>query len=116
MTVLVAVTDNDEGRAALHAAVDEAAMMDTTVLAMNLGLADLDVSEYGESIRVIHRAGREDRDPVVAVLDELDEHPEVTRLVIGIKKRSRVGKALLGSVSQRLLMLSPVPVLTVRPQ
>ena len=116
MTVLVAVTDNDEGRAALRAAVEEAAMMSTTVLAMNLGLADLDVSEYGGSIQVIDRVGREDRDPVVAVLDELDEHPEVTRLVIGIKKRSRVGKALLGSTSQRLLMLSPVPVLTVRPQ
>ncbi|MBT1191220.1 universal stress protein [Rhodococcoides kroppenstedtii] len=43
-------------------------------------------------------------------------HPEVTRLVIGIRKRSRVGKALLGSTSQRLLMLSPVPVLTVRPE
>ncbi|MFE2067230.1 hypothetical protein ACFXDH_33455 [Streptomyces sp. NPDC059467] len=41
-----------------------------------------------------------------------------TRLVIGIKRRTPVGKAILGSVSQRLLLLlllqSPVPVLAVR--
>ncbi|MBY6348980.1 universal stress protein [Rhodococcoides corynebacterioides] len=116
MTVLVAVTDNEEGRAALRAAVGEAEMLNTSVLAMNLGLTGLDASEYGDAVRVVHRVGREDRDPVAAVLDELDEHPEVTRLAIGIRKRSRVGKALLGSTSQRLLMLSPVPVLTVRPE
>jgi nucleotide-binding universal stress UspA family protein len=117
MAVLVAVTDSDEGRHALSEAVLEARMLETDVIAVNLTLGALDTSDVGGdvAVRVIDRAGREDRDPVIAVIDEIEAHPEVTRLVIGIKKRSRVGKALLGSVSQRLLMTSPVPVLTVRP-
>lgn len=54
-----------------------------------------------------------DRDPVDAVLDEIPDH-SVDRLVIGIKRRTPVGKVLLGSVSQRLLLDSPVPVVAVK--
>ncbi|WP_344994490.1 universal stress protein, partial [Tsukamurella soli] len=35
-------------------------------------------------------------------------------LVIGVKRRSPLGKAVLGSVSQRLLLHSPIPVLAVK--
>ena len=48
-----------------------------------------------------------------AVLDEIRDH-DVSRLVIGLKRRSPVGKALLGSLSQRLLLESPVPVVAVK--
>lgn len=34
-------------------------------------------------------------------------------LVIGVKRRSPVGKALLSSVSQGLLLEAPVPVLAI---
>lgn len=117
MAILVAVSDNEEGRHALRMAVDEAVGAKTDLIAVNLTLGALDVSEHDSkvSIRVIDRAGRADRDPATAVLDEIDAHPDVTRLVIGLKRRSRVGKALLGSVTQRLLMTSPVPVLSVQP-
>ena len=64
-------------------------------------------------MKVLERAGKSDRDPADAVLDEIKEH-DVTRLVIGIKRRTPVGKALLGSVSQRLLLDSPVPVVAVK--
>lgn len=116
MSVLVAVTDSPEGIYSLSAAAEEAALLNTDLIAVNLTLGKLDTSALPEDckVTVIERVGREDRDPVAAVLDELDEYPEVTRLVIGIRKRSRVGKALLGSVSQRLLLTSPVSVLAVK--
>jgi hypothetical protein len=116
MSVLVAVTDSPEGIYSLSAAAEEAALLNTDLIAVNLTLSTLDVSVLPDdcTVRVVERAGRENRDPVAAVLDELDEFPDVTRLVVGIRKRSRVGKALLGSVSQRLLLTSPVPVLAVK--
>lgn len=116
MSVLVAVTDSPEGIYSLSAAAEEAGLLKTDLIAVNLTLGKLDLSGLPDdcTVTVVERAGREDRDPVAAVLDELEEYPDVTRLVIGIRKRSRVGKALLGSVSQRLLLTSPVAVLAVK--
>ena len=42
------------------------------------------------------------------------DDPAIQRLVIGVKRRTPVGKALLGSVSQRLLLEVDVPVLAVK--
>ncbi|CAM3825241.1 MULTISPECIES: universal stress protein [Tsukamurella] len=115
MTILVAVSDTPEGRAALAQAVAEAKMLDTDLVAMNLGLRPLDVARYKEAvaITVVDRHGRGDRDPADAVLDEVQERG-IERLVIGMKRRSPVGKAILGSLSQRLLLNCPVPVLAVK--
>lgn len=116
MSIIVAVPESLEGRAALDAAVAEARKEGVDLIAVNLTLGALDVSTVPPdvTVRVIDRRGRDDRDPVDAVLDEIDAH-DVSRLVIGLRRRSRVGKALLGSVSQRLLLESPIPVLAVKP-
>ena len=115
MSVLVAVPDSPEGIAALAAAVAEADLLGTDLIVVNLALKPLDTSTLpvGTQVKVIDRTGRADRDPVDAVLDEIRAH-DVSRLVIGLKRRSPVGKALLGSVSQRLLLESPVPVVAVK--
>ena len=49
-----------------------------------------------------------------AVLDEVDV-VKASVLVIGARHRSPVGKAFLGSVSQRLILDADVPVLVVKP-
>lgn len=115
MSVMVAVPDNPEGVAALSAGAAEAQLLDTSLIVVNLALKPLNVSTLPSSlvVKVIERQGKSDRDPVDAVLDEIAEH-DVSRLVIGIKRRTPVGKALLGSVSQRLLLESPVPVVAVK--
>lgn len=116
MSVAVAVTDSPEGRRALESAVSEARQLNTGLLLINLTLHDFTDDEIPPDLEVtlINRSGRGDRDPVTAVLDELGDHAEVERLVLGLRNRSRVGKILLGSVTQRLILRSPVPVLTVR--
>lgn len=115
MTIIAAMNDTAEGAEALTAAADEARQFETDLVVVNLGLTRIDVSGVDPSIDVVavDRAGSSDRDPAETVLREIDEH-DTTRLVIGIKRRSAVGKALLGSVSQHLLLNSPVPVLAVK--
>jgi nucleotide-binding universal stress UspA family protein len=115
MSVLVAVPDSPEGVAALAAGIAEADLLSTDLIVVNLALKALNTSTIptGTQVKVIERIGKADRDPAEAVLDEIEAH-DVSRLVIGLKRRSPVGKALLGSVSQRLLLESPVPVVAVK--
>lgn len=115
MSVMVAVPDSPEGIAALHAAAHEARRLGTDLLVVNLALHPLDTTDLPTDVpvQVLERRGKDDRDPVEAVLDEIGLHG-AERLVIGVRRRTPVGKALLGSVSQRLLLESPVPVLAVK--
>jgi nucleotide-binding universal stress UspA family protein len=115
MSVLVAVPDSAEGATALAAGLVEADLLHTDLIVVNLALTPMDTSTIppGAQVKVIDRAGRGDRDPAEAVLDEIKVH-DVSRLVIGVKRRTPVGKALLGSVSQRLILDSPVPVVAVK--
>jgi nucleotide-binding universal stress UspA family protein len=115
MSIMAAVPDSPEGIAALHAAIAEAQRLDTDLIVVNLALRPIDLTELPADvkIRVVERKGRDDRDPVDAVLDEIGTHG-AERLVVGIRRRSPVGKALLGSISQRLMLESPVPVLAVK--
>ena len=115
MTIMAAVADSAEGRAALRAALTEAEQFGTDVIAVNLGLRRLDTAGLSDDVKitVVERVGRDDRDPVDAVLDAIDERG-ADRLVVGIRRRSPAGKALLGSVSQRLILESPIPVLGVK--
>lgn len=53
-------------------------------------------------------------DAATELLTAMDR-PDADVLVIGIKHRSPVGKLLLGSVSQQLLLECPKPVLAVKP-
>ena len=50
------------------------------------------------------------------VLLELSSREEVELLIIGMRRRSRVGKLVLGSAAQQLLLHADVPVLAVKPE
>jgi nucleotide-binding universal stress UspA family protein len=117
MTVLVAVQESAEGQYALGVAAEEAQRLGTDLVAVNLGLRKLDESVLPADVdlTVIERSGAQ-HEPAQVILDYLEEHPAITRLVIGVKRRSPVGKAVFGSVSQRLLLEAKVPVLAVKPQ
>jgi universal stress protein A len=54
-------------------------------------------------------------EPVSAIL-AVAGRPEYDLMVVGTHGRTGVTKLLLGSVTERLIRLSPIPVLTVPPQ
>lgn len=115
MSVCVAVTDSTEGRAALVAAAEEAVRMDVPLVAVNLTGSDLDASVLGPELSAeVLVPAPSALDEIEQVLQVLQERPEVTRLVVGVRRRSPVGKAVLGSIAQRLILEAPVPVLSVK--
>jgi nucleotide-binding universal stress UspA family protein len=116
MSVCVAVTDSREGHAALEAAVTEAARLDVPLLAVNLTGSALDTSALGavQPFEEVVPSGPSTLDEVEQVLQVIEKRPEITRLVVGVRRRSAVGKAVLGSIPQRLILEATVPVLSVK--
>lgn len=116
MTIIAAVTETREGRLALVEAIAEAKQLGTDLVAVNLGAGKLDVTDLntdGVTVVVVDRRAKEKEDSADAVIDEIAAH-KATRLVIGVRRRSPIGKMILGSMSQRLLLTCPVPVLAVK--
>jgi nucleotide-binding universal stress UspA family protein len=116
MSICVAVTDNKEGAAALRAAATTAARLGEQLVAVNLTGSDLDTSTIGEDLHydVVLPQGPSDLDEVDQVLKVIENHPDVTLLVVGVRKRSPIGKVVLGSIPQRLILDATVPVLSVK--
>ena len=116
MSVCVAVTDSTEGQAALEAAANEAVQLNVPLVAVNLTGSDLDTSAINPELpyEVVVPSSPSSLDEVEQVLQVIQARPDITRLVVGVRKRSPVGKVLLGSIPQRLILEATVPVLSVR--
>jgi len=126
--IVVGYTADRFGTAALEHAIAEAKLRDTNLLVINStrgdALADPAFAQPGEVHDVEDRLNDcgvefELTQPVgVDTVDELlaaMKRDQAVLLVIGIRHRSPVGKLLLGSVSQQLLLECPKPVLAVKP-
>lgn len=123
MTVLVAYNESPQGEAAFAAAVEEARRRGTTLTVLVLTpqpesspvpthLAEL--VEGAGAGAVVDIAFRSDKiDVADAILDHA-ERSEAEVIVIGSRKRSAVGKFLLGSTTQRVLLDAAVPVLVIK--
>jgi nucleotide-binding universal stress UspA family protein len=72
--------------------------------------ARLDTDGMPHSIRRLDIGGGTASDAVLGVAEEVGAE----LLVVGIRRRSPVGKALLGSNAQRIILNATCPVLTVR--
>ena len=114
MSVLVAASDSAEGRAALAAGAIEARLRATELLWANLGshpVPDVAAAAGDSMAREIHLDPRMDK--VDALLDSVVAE-DVSLVVVGMRHRSPVGKLLLGSMAQRVLLEAEVPVLAVK--
>jgi nucleotide-binding universal stress UspA family protein len=126
--IVVGYSADRFGTAALEHGITEAKRRSTNLLVINAtkgdALADPRFAQVEEVHDVEDRLNRcgvefELAQPVGAdAADELlkaMEHDDAELLVVGIRHRSPVGKLLLGSVAQQVLLECPKPVLAVKP-
>ncbi|MEO6018856.1 MAG: universal stress protein [Knoellia sp.] len=128
MTVLVGYVPNALGEVAVTAAVDEARRRHESLLVINMSRDDVladahraaeeqlsrlrrDLDELGLQAEV--RRIEEGNDPAEAILQVAAE-VQASVLVIGLRHRTPVGKLIMGSVAQRILLDAHCPVLTVK--
>jgi nucleotide-binding universal stress UspA family protein len=122
VSVLVFYKPTPEGAEAIRAGAVQAAFHGTTLVVHNL---PLDASEAetvvalasgaaaGSGVEVLTVLGPEDGSGVDEFLAAAGE-PDVDLLVLGIRHRSPVGKLILGSTEQEILLDAPRPVLAVK--
>lgn len=128
MTIAVAYRPDEFGRAALDWAAAQARAKDEAVLIVNVHRVEprLDTGHAkGRHVQDITEALAKDNVPyelrqvegenvASTVLFEA-EQAGASLVVIGVRPRSPVGKILMGSVAQSILLDSTVPVVAVKP-
>lgn len=119
MSIVVGYFPTPEGRAALRHGVDEALHHQSDLLVISdpadAEASALDVKAAGSS--GVQIATRQAGDAgMAAELIDASYTEGVTLLVIGLRRRSPVGKLLLGSISQQVLLEAACPVVAVKPQ
>ncbi|MDX6301995.1 MAG: hypothetical protein QOF53_3209 [Nocardioidaceae bacterium] len=129
-TIVVGYVPKPEGHAALRRAAEEAQLRDARLVVVNShrGGREFDrddaveTEEDLEQIREeLRRAGVEHEiRQLVRGMDPADDLVNVATevgaefIVIGLRRRSPVGKLILGSNAQRVLLDAPCPVLAVK--
>jgi len=126
--IVVAWSPDDYGRAALTHAVAEARLRGHGVVVVNATRGDALVDdrfasdddlrgvragleEAGLTYDVRQTVGADVGDQVLAVADEVG----AALVVLGLRRRTPVGKLIMGSAAQRILLGAHCPVLAVKP-
>jgi nucleotide-binding universal stress UspA family protein len=126
--IVVGYSADPFGRAALEHGIAEAKLRGTTLRVINSTTGEAYVDTHFAQPGEVHDI--EDRlancgveyelsqpvgvDAAEELLKAMDRN-DAELLVIGLRHRSPVGKHLLGSISQQLLLECPKPVLAVKP-
>jgi nucleotide-binding universal stress UspA family protein len=128
MNVVVGYVPTREGESALSHALDEARSRSARLVVVNTSRGDALVDERfvddsqldtlhdrlsasGVDFEVVHAIrGREASEEILAVVHER----RADLVVIGLRRRSPVGKLIMGSTAQRVLLEAPCPVLAVK--
>lgn len=128
MTILVGYVPSPEGEAALRAAIDEARRRKEKLLVVNTSRGDAivdprfaqepDLSHVREDLAALGvdfdiRQVLGARDAAEEII-ELAEATDASLVVIGLRRRSAVGKLIMGSAAQQILLGVGCPVLAVK--
>jgi nucleotide-binding universal stress UspA family protein len=128
MTVLVGYIPDQYGEAALAAGIEEAQRRGTGLLVLNASRGDalvdkryLGDAQRGDLERRLADAGVPHEVRQSVGVDPADDLVEAAReaedpvIVIGMRHRSPVGKLIMGSTAQRILLDAPCWVIAVKP-
>lgn len=128
MTILVAYAPRPEGQAALDQGIEIAKQRNELLMVVNASPggekddpAMADVLDYERVEKLLKAAGlayelkqfvrgNSAADEIVTLTETLP----ISMVVIGLRKRSPVGKLIMGSVAQDILLNVPCPVLAVK--
>lgn len=123
MSVAVGYVTSQEGRAALSAAIEEAALRGTALQIMGPVAGEMSAEaelDIGAAIAAAAAAGvqaslppNEGSDAADRMIDASYE-VDVELIVIGVRRRSPVGKLFLGSTAQRVILEAGCPVTAVK--
>lgn len=129
MTIAVAYRPDEFGRAALDWAVGQAHRTGDALVIINVAKPDprLDtgfargnhvqsISERLAGENVVYEIRQVMADNISQAVIFEAEQSQVHSIVLGIRRRSPVGKLLMGSIAQQILLDAPVPVVCVKPQ
>lgn len=131
MPIVVGFVPTKEGRAAVARAADESLLRKTPLVIVNSARGGRDVTDVGpespaerELLDVVQDLRDRDVDVEVHSLVRGNEPAEdliqvagevgADFIVIGLRRRTPVGKLILGSNAQRVLLDSPCAVLAVK--
>ena len=112
MTIVVGYVPKPEGRAALDRGIEEARLRGGRLVVVNASRGDalVDAGYAGVQEIELVKSRLAESEEVVDLAGELGAE----LVVIGMRHRTAVGKFLLGSTAQRILMDAPCPVLAVK--
>ena len=127
-TIVVGWTPDEFGEVALHRGVEEARLRAGRVVVVNatrgdalvddrfadeeqLGRLSTELAASGIEVEVRRSMGADVGDQVLAVAQDVS----ADLVVIGLRRRSPVGKLLMGSVAQRVIIDAACPVIAVKP-
>ena len=128
MSIIVGYVPSSVGEAAVAAAIKEAKLRDETLLIVNSSregsLVDKNTASEEDLARVLDaslKAGVQAqiiestyRDDLTEEFLGLADKHQVSLIVIGLRQRSQVGKFIMGSQAQRILLQAEHPVLAVK--
>jgi len=128
MTIVVGYIPSPEGEAALERAIVEASRNDAKLVVVNSSKGDqlvddrlIDAKQFHELEARLSAAGInfwiERRSQGADAADQILQVAQAQRaelIVIGLRKRSAMGKFLMGSNAQRILLQAECPVLSLK--
>jgi nucleotide-binding universal stress UspA family protein len=128
VSIVVGYIPTPEGEAALQRSIREARSGGALLVVVNTSRGDalvdqrfIQQQQADDLSRRLEDAGVEHlllqplrgHDPAEEVLEAAREH-RAELVVIGLRRRTAVGKLILGSTAQRILLQAEVPVLAVK--